>query len=209
MLITQQQVEKLIGHNLLSQWEKGFIESVNDQMKRGRTLSSNQERIVNRCIEKTTPEKVAEGEEWAKEYRANHREIALICAKYYKSEGYFTFLSTSILEDEDFVPSKQQFTKMCENKYAKRVIENSKSPFQFGLGDLAKVRKVVGRNHLAPAAGSEVFHYNKLRNEAVIIIDREDPVEKPGQYKLVCCSLVVNPAIRFWCEERKLKTFRR
>ena len=142
MLITQQQVEKLIGHNLLSQWEKGFIESVNDQMKRGRTLSSNQERIVNRCIEKTTPEKVAEGEEWAKEYRANHREIALICARYYKAEGYFTFLSTSILEDENFVPSKQQFTKMCENKYAKRVIENSKSPFQFGLGDLAKVRNL-------------------------------------------------------------------
>ena len=188
MLITQQQVEKLIGHNLLSQWEKGFIESVNDQMKRGRTLSSNQERIVNRCIEKTTPEKVAEGEEWAKEYRANHREIALICAKYYKAEGYFTFLSTSILEDEDFVPSKQQFTKMCENKYAKRVIENSKSPFQFGLGDLAKVRKVVGRNHGGEPGFPNQPHQrreNRIRRTGIKVSRR---LIRQQQARVICQS---------------------
>ena len=68
MQINQQTVDKLIGHALLTTWEQGFIESVSDQLKRGRTLSSNQERVVNRCIEKTTPEKVAEREEWAKEY---------------------------------------------------------------------------------------------------------------------------------------------
>ena len=209
MLITQQQVEKLIGHNLLSQWEKGFIESVNDQMKRGRTLSSNQERVVNRCIEKTTPEKVAEREEWAKEYRAKHRETALLCARYYKEQGYFHNMVQNLMDKEDFVPSRENYTKMCENKYAKRVIENSNAPFQFGLGDLAQVRKTITHNHLSPAHGSEVFHHMKMRNQAVIIIDQRDPMEKPDQYKVVCCSLVANPAIRFWCEERKLKKFRR
>jgi hypothetical protein len=49
MQINQQTVDKLIGHALLTTWEKGFIESVSDQLKRGRTLSSNQERVVNRC----------------------------------------------------------------------------------------------------------------------------------------------------------------
>ena len=209
MQINQQTVDKLIGHALLTTWEQGFIESVSDQLKRGRTLSSNQERVVNRCIEKTTPEKVAEREEWAKEYRAKHRETALLCAHYYKEQGYFHNMVQNLMDKEDFVPSRENYTKMCENKYAKRVIENSKAPFQFGLGDLAQVRKTIAHNHLAPAHGSEAFHHMKMRNQAVIIIDQRDPMEKPDQYKVVCCSLVANPAIRFWCEERKLKKFRR
>jgi len=209
MQINQQTVDKLIGHELLTSWENGFIESVSDQLKRGRSLSSNQERVVNRCIEKTTPEKIAEREEWVKEYRAKHRETALLCARYYKEQGYFHNMVQNLMDDEDFVPSRENYTKMCENKYAKRVIENSIAPFQFGLGDLAQVRKTIGHNHLSPARGSEAFHHMKMRNEPVIIIDQRDPMEKPDQYKVVCCSLVANPAIRFWCEERKLKKFRR
>ena len=209
MQINQQTVDKLIGHALLTPWEKGFIESVSDQLKRGRTLSSNQERVVSRCIEKTTPEKVADYDAWAKEYRAKHRETALLCARYYKEQGYFHNMVQNLMDDEDFVPSRENYTKMCENKYAKRVIENSNAPFQFGLGDLAQVRKTIAHNHLAPAHGSEAFHHMKMRNQAVIIIDQRNPMEKPDQYKVVCCSLVANPAIRFWCEERKLKKFRR
>ena len=209
MQINQQTVDKLIGHELLTPWEKGFIESVSDQLKRGRSLSSNQERVVSRCIEKTTPEKVADYDAWAKEYRAKHRETALLCARYYKEQGYFHTMVQNLMDDENFVPSRENYTKMCENKYAKRVIENSNAPFQFGLGDLAQVRKTIAHNHLAPAHGSEAFHHMKMRNQAVIIIDQRNPMEKPDQYKVVCCSLVVNPAIRFWCEERKLKKFRR
>jgi len=209
MQINQQTVDKLIGHELLTPWEKGFIESVSDQLKRGRTLSSNQERVVSRCIEKTTPEKVADYDAWAKEYRAKHRETALLCARYYKEQGYFHTMVQNLMGDENFVPSRENYTKMCENKYAKRVIENSNAPFQFGLGDLAQVRKTIAHNHLAPAHGSEAFHHMKMRNQAVIIIDQRNPMEKPDQYKVVCCSLVANPAIRFWCEERKLKKFRR
>ena len=209
MQINQQTVDKLIGHALLTPWEKGFIESVSTQMKKGIFLSENQERVVTRCIEKTTPEKVADYDAWAKEYRAKHRETALLCARYYKTQGYFHTMVQNLMDKEDFVPSRENYTKMCENKYAKRVIENSKAPFQFGLGDLAQVRKTIGHNHLSPAHGSEAFHHMKMRNQAVIIIDQKDPMEKPDQYKVVCCSLVANPSIRFWCEERKLKKFRR
>ena len=55
MQFNQQQVENIIGHKLLSSWEQGFIESIVTQMKKGHTLSNNQERIVTRCLEKTTP----------------------------------------------------------------------------------------------------------------------------------------------------------
>jgi hypothetical protein len=209
MLITQQQVENIIGHKCLSSWEQGFIESIVGQMKKGRTLSENQERIVTRCLEKTSPENVASREEWEKEYVEQHRETALLCARYYKMAGYFSNLANAVLNDENYIPTREHYTKMCENKYAKKVIENVSTPFQFGLGDLARVRKTITYNHLSPADGSEAFHHSKMRNQAVIIIDQEDPKENPGQHKRVCCSVVTAPAIRFWCEERKLKGFKR
>ena len=209
MQFNQQQVENIIGHKLLSSWEQGFIESIVNQMKKGHNLSNNQERIVTRCLEKTSPEKIASHEEWQKEYVEQHRETALLCARYYNREGYFQIMVHNLLSDESYIPTREHYTKMCENKYAKKVIENSKTPFQFGLGDLARVRKTITYNHLSPAAGSEAFHHTKVRNEAVIIIDQEDPKEYPGQHKRVCCSVVTAPAIRFWCEERKLKSFKR
>jgi len=209
MQINQHTVDKLIGHALLTTWEQGFIESVSDQLKRGRSLSSNQERVVTRCLEKTTPEKIASHDDWAKEYREQHRETALLCARYYNREGYFQIMVHKLLNDENYIPTREHYTKMCENKYAKKVIENVSTPFQFGLGDLARVRKTITYNHLSPAHGSEAFHHTKVRNEAVIIIDQEDPKEKPGQHKRVCCSVVTAPGIRFWCEERKLKSFKR
>ena len=208
MQINQQILDSLIGHKLLTSWEHGFIESVASQFKKRKSLSSNQERIVKRCIDKTTPEKQDDWDKWAKEYDAEKRKIALLCARYYKKEGYFTNLSNQILDDENFIPTREQYTKMCENKYASRVVENMKAPFAFDLGDLARVRKTITHNHLAPANGSENFHYSKMKDQAVIIIDQTNPNEEPGRYKTVCCSLVINPAIRFWCEERKLKKFK-
>tara|TARA_R100001460_G_scaffold97339_1_gene139902 strand:+ start:1651 stop:1959 length:309 start_codon:yes stop_codon:yes gene_type:complete len=91
MQINQQTVDKLIGHELLTSWENGFIESVSDQLKRGRSLSSNQERVVARCIEKTTPEKIAEREEWVKEYRAKHRETAFTLCSLLQRAGLFSY----------------------------------------------------------------------------------------------------------------------
>ena len=116
MLITQQQVENIIGHKCLSSWEQRFIESIVDQMKKGRTLSNNQEKIVTRCLEKTIPKKVASHDEWAKEYVEKHRETALLCAHYYKKEGYFSNLANAVLDDEDYIPTREHYAKMCENK---------------------------------------------------------------------------------------------
>lgn len=107
MQFNQQQVENIIGHKLLSSWEQGFIESIVTQMKKGHTLSNNQERIVTRCLEKTSPEKIASHEEWQKEYVEQHRETALLCARYYNREGYFQIMVHNLLSDESYIPTRE------------------------------------------------------------------------------------------------------
>ena len=147
MQINQHTVDKLIGHELLTSWENGFIESVSDQLKRGRSLSSNQERVVNRCIEKTTPEKIAEREEWVKEYRAKHRETALLCARYYKEQGYFHNMVQLLMDNEDFVPSRENYTKMCENKYAERVLNEHYREPKYEVGKIVYVCSAAPHSH--------------------------------------------------------------
>lgn len=208
MQINQQQVNNIIGHKCLSSWEQGFIESVSDQMKRGRSLSSNQERIVSRCLEKTTPEKVIAHKEWAVEYNSKYIVTAILCARYYKKEGYFTHICNKILDDENFIPSIENYKKMCENKYALKVVANSQTPFNFGLGNLARVRRTVNQNNIT-SVDNGIITVNKLWDEIVVIIDNLDPIEFPALYKTVCCSLLTNPSIRFWVEERKLKKFKK
>ena len=210
MEINQTTIDSLKGNSLLSQWEKDFIESVSDFFSKKGRVSAAQERVLIRCFDKCSPQKQKESDEWAAKYDAEKRKIALLCARYYENLGYFRNLCSAVIKDPDnFMLTEEQWTKMCQNTYAQRVIENSKTPFQFGLGDLARVRKTITYNHLSPADGSEAFHHSKMRNQAVIIIDQEDPKENPGQHKRVCCSLIINPAILFWCEERKLKNFKR
>ena len=210
MEITQQTIDSLKGNPLLSKWEQDFIESVSDFFKKKNRVSAAQEQVLIRCIDKCSPKNKELADEWLNGYDAEKRKIALICARYYKDLGYFRNQSEAVLNAPDtYVLSREHYAKMCENTYAKRVIENVSTPFQFGLGDLAKVRSTVTSNHLVKATGSESFHYSKMKEQAVIIIDQKDPNEKPTQYKEVCCSLVANPAVRFWCEERKLKKFKR
>ena len=208
MSINQQQIKNIIGHKCLSSWEQGFIESILSQMERGRTLSGNQERIVTRCIEKTTPEKIVSYEEWENEYTSQHRDTALLCARYYRAEGYFTHICHNILDNKDFIPTREHYTKMCENKYALKVIANSKTPFVYELGGLACVRQTVSNAHVTSVSRPGTTLASKLWNKTVIIIDRLDPVEHPALYKTVCCSILTNPGEQFWIEERKLKKFR-
>ena len=209
MSINQQQIKNIIGHKCLSSWEQGFIESILSQMEKGRTLSGNQERIVTRCIEKTTPEKTVSYEEWESEYTSQHRDTALLCARYYRAEGYFTHICHNIIDNKDYIPTREHYTKMCENKYALKVIANSKTPFVYELGGLARVRQTVSNTHVTSVSrpGSLTLA-SKLWNKTVIIIDRLDPVEHPALYKTVCCSILANPSEQFWIEERKLKKFR-
>lgn len=209
MSINQQQIKNIIGHKCLSSWEQGFIESILSQLEKGRTLSGNQERIVTRCIEKTTPEKTVSYEEWESEYTSQHRDTALLCARYYRAEGYFTHICHNIIDNKDYIPTREHYTKMCENKYALKVIANSKTPFVYELGGLARVRQTVSNTHVTSVSrpGSLTLA-SKLWNKTVIIIDRLDPVEHPALYKTVCCSILANPSEQFWIEERKLKKFR-
>jgi hypothetical protein len=206
MEINRTVIDNLIGNPLLNQWERGFMESVAEQYKKKSSLSYSQERIVKRCIEKTSVDKVEEHNEWVKNYDAKKRRIAKVIAEYYTEAGYFTNWAAKILTKPDtYVLPEKTWVKMCENRYAKKVLANLEAPKLFEVGGLATVRRAVNHNHLHGVAGSSNFNYMKVKDQAIMVLEYE---VTPAQHKTVKCALLLDPTIVFRCEERRLKKHR-
>ena len=206
MEINQTVIDNLVSNPLINEWERGFMESVAQQYKKKGSLSYNQERIIKRCIEKTSVDKIEEHNEWVKNYDAEKRRIAKIIAEYYTIAGYFTNWAAKILaKPNTYILPEKTWVKMCENKYAKKVLANLASPKLFEVGGLATVRKAVNYNHFLGAEGYDLPHYSKVQSQPVMILSYE---VTPAQHKLVKCALLLNPTVVFRCEERRLKRHR-
>ncbi len=140
--------------NLLSDWERGFVESLNEQFnKRGR-LSTRQLEILER-IETQKLSETAQGAKkaWDDNYDDEKRRIALICAEYYSHAGYFTNLADSVIHDPGFIPTEKAWKKMCENKYSKKVIAIHDTESKYSIGSVVAFRSTADWSHRQKSGG--------------------------------------------------------
>ena len=141
--------------DLLTDWERGFVESLQEQFnKRGR-LSHRQIEILERIEnDKLSSSAVENAKRWFSEYGDEHRRIARICAEYYKVAGYFTSIVHGILDNaESFIPSEKQWKKMCENKYAKKVIAEHDAAPKYPTGSVVAFRSTADWSHRQKSGG--------------------------------------------------------
>ena len=124
----------------LSERDRKFAESLKRQFEDGGKLSPKQIECVEKMEQRYSPASQLKRERWAQSYKGAHREVAMICARYYRTTTYFRDLATKILLDEDFVPTEKQFNALTKNKYAKKAIATATEPPAFPIGSLAKVR---------------------------------------------------------------------
>jgi hypothetical protein len=124
----------------LSEKDRNFAESLKRQFEDGGKLSPKQIECVEKMEQRYSPESVLRREHWAQSYKADHRETALIVARYYRTTTYFRDLATNIVLDEDFIPTERQFEALTKNKYAKKAIAVATTPPAYPKGALCKVR---------------------------------------------------------------------
>tara|TARA_R100000152_G_C6767443_1_gene192652 strand:+ start:641 stop:1288 length:648 start_codon:yes stop_codon:yes gene_type:complete len=138
----------------LTDWEQGFMKSLNDHYDKHKHLSDRQVEILDKVYrESLSDSAVSAASRWEKEYDAEKRRIANVCAKYYKANGYFTELAFDILNTPDFIPTEKQWKKMCCNKYAAKVLfEFDKEP-SFADGSLVELRSTAPWSIKASAKG--------------------------------------------------------
>ena len=143
----------------LSERDRKFAESLKRQFEDGGKLSPKQIECVEKMEQRYSPEAQLKRERWAQSYKAEHRETALIVARYYRTTQYFRDLATKVLLDEDFIPTERQFIAMTKNKYAKKAIATATEPPAYPAGSICKVR-----------ANSNLVPQRELHNQIALVV---------------------------------------
>jgi len=185
--------------DLLSDWENGFVESLENQHNKRGKLSPRQVEILERIETQKLSTKAQDArQQWNEQYDNEKRRIARICAQYYLSAGYFTRLATDILKKPEFVPSEKAWRKMCENKYAKKVLETHDAAPKYEIGSLVTFRATADWAHRVTAGDKPcvVISVGTLVRSAA-------KGAKPYEVLPFGAQKVIS------CEERHLKVYRK
>ena len=137
-------IQKVLDDESVEGWDRGFCESIQEQLKAERKLSEKQEKTLTKVLARHTEEAKQERADWFNNFDEAKRERLRVIADYYLRVGsYFMDLVANVKSDENFVPTQKQYHAMCENKFADKVWQNYKTPAKFNIGDLVMIRKVA------------------------------------------------------------------
>ena len=149
-----------------------FLKNMRTQLSSGRSMSPGQNKYVSDIEKHCSPQNIDDAMKWIDNYSDDLREIAVLCAQYYDNQeiggNYFVEIRKRVLDNpKGHVLSKNDFSKMCMNKYAQKVIEENKTPAIFAPGQVVSVRS-SNRLDMSPAETREEKrrNYNLYRRAA-------------------------------------------
>ena len=142
-----------------------FLKNMRTQLATGRGLSPGQSKYVSDIENHCSVQNIDEAVKWINDYGDDLREIAVLCAEYYDNQPsnggqYFRSIRRKVLDNpKGHILSKNEFNKMCMNKYAQKVIEeNSRIPI-FSPGQVVVVRN-SNRLDMSPSNNREEYQRN-------------------------------------------------
>ncbi len=194
-----------------------FIASIKKQLVSNRNLSPGQERYLSDIEYMCREENIIEAKKWMQQYDDDLREVAVICADYYSllPEGYFSDIYQKVLADrKNHILSKKEFTKMCMNKYATKVVQEQQSECKFSVGDMVEIRK-TNRIDIAPNSNSSYAYKlfkDTMRGErtlALIMETKSRPMNRAIAGGKIYKILPTKTGIPLYAAEKDLKKTRR
>ena len=142
-----ERIENLLKSNKLSDWEQDFCASINNQLIRGRKLSSKQINLIHK-IEGNVATLVVGYEQWVKQWDDEKRKVWNIAIDYYeKNRPYFSNevakRKDARREEREYIPPQRTFKKVVENKYVQKVINELDKKPAFEPGSMVTLRASV------------------------------------------------------------------
>lgn len=194
-----------------------FLRSVGNRVTQGRTLTPNQIAYLAQIEEDCSQEKFDQALEWARSYSDDLREVAVICAEYYENlphQGYFSDVRKKVLSNpKGHILSKVDFDRMCCNKYAIKVLEETKRKPKYHVGQLVEIRK-SNRLDMSPSnvQGSGIYklHRDAARGKVLAMVVKVNarPVYRTATGAKVYSIIPVGGAKSLFACERDLKKVR-
>ena len=156
-------VDKSLAAGVITQKTRNkfvdFLKNMRTQLSSGRAMSPGQNKYVSDIENHCSIQNIDDALRWINDYDDDLREVAVLCAEYYDNQeiggNYFVNIRRKVLDNpKGHVLSKNEFNKMCMNKYAQKVIEENKRPAAFAPGQVVSVRN-SNRLDMSPAQTRE------------------------------------------------------
>jgi hypothetical protein len=133
-----QTIKNSLSLSVCGGWDRGFLESILEQLQKNRKLSEKQEKLLLLVLERNSPEAQRGHEEWVEVYLTKHRNDAIVLAKYYKTTRYFQPMAATIMAGD--TPDRESFLKMKGNNYANKVLSTHRETPKYETGDYVLAR---------------------------------------------------------------------
>ena len=193
-------INALAVNEAADEWTRNFCGSIAEGFKKYKGLTQKQFDIFVKQEHRATPEFAQARDEWRANYDESKRNIARVCAEYYKANPpYFADLASKVLTDPDFIPTPRQYRAMCENKYAKKVLKAATCAPAFAVGQIVELR--------ATAKGHGYVRKFPLGKGAIIEIGAA-PVKSAAKGSKIYKVLPLGSAETVEIEERHIKKAR-
>ena len=211
------QIEASLSLPVCTGWDRGFLESIMGQLDRGRKLSTKQNEMLGKVLDRNTPAQQKVHDAWSDVYTGRSTPRRHLClANYYSRQSYYREMAQTILNNE--VPERTRFMRMLNNKYAQKVMAEYEAAPKYELGTLVTGRAnfdqyVVdygtpkGQREL-PWPHRKICVENFLRRGALIIdVDNKifSAAKGAKRYKV----LPIGSPTPFFVEERFIKIKRK
>ena len=160
-----ERIQKLVENPNLSNWEKGFITSVNSYFQKYGRVSNKQWSTIQKVEANHSPEVIAQRQEWNDNFDDEKRQKWELAMDYYENNPpYFQDLVHQYRTSPEMIPVEKLYNKIVNNKYIQKVISVSHAEPLYDVGSLVQVRKV--------AKGP----YYKFRECIALVVDNNGPV---------------------------------
>jgi hypothetical protein len=193
---------------------QSFLPSILEQFEKKGYLTQKQVDILEKNEKQFDPANVEESRkdyrEWCSEYDDEKRETARKVAEYYRNEYehgrtttfYYEKVATKIIQDPDYIPSRQQYEKMVNNKYAQQWLKNASSKPKFSEGDYVSLNSYTKSYWNQRNYGGD---FRKLQQFEVGAIIQVKPPLHNRQGAHICVVLPMGGTEVIEIEERFLK----
>lgn len=161
-----------------------FMQSLLSSVKQWGKLTGAQQGSFNRVEQDYSDEGIRKREEWKQRYLSELKEDTLIAAKYYYDraqrnnyEKYFQDAAQRIIDNPDYIPSENLYNKMVLNKFAQKIIQQTKEIPKFSEGDCVMLRGSRDRRTMKQfftSNGKRVFKQYP-QGHAFIVVDNNLP----------------------------------
>jgi len=198
-------INEIQSYPTLTDWSRGFCESITVQIEKGSKLSAKQMEVLTKIFNENSEEEVSKLENWSSDYEIKYAQTGTILAGYYESTPYFRDVVSDIKSGK--VPDRRSFLKMLDNKYAHKVIEESQRPAKYSIGDYMLGNAACSHQHLTAVDSGRLGRhiYNDFRQRGGFVVGISSLIKSAAKGAKRYKILPIGTTVSFWVEERHMK----